>query len=285
MPDLASVAVLALGTSLGVGIVGEVAFRHAERRVELRTRFARLVVARTAVGRLPKVARIRAAGRWRWAPLALAGVLASGGLGWVWLGVSGLLVPSLLLLISAAAVRARDAKRRVALAEQLSTFLGHVARACQAGRTLPKAIELSLRDAEDPLRGVFTSLCAEVARGAPLDEAMLAVGDLYPVRELHVAALPMLLHERSDSDLAGLLRLAIAALGDCERLGRERGALRAQTRQVAGALIVLPLLFALGAPLALPAGAVAADALGPSHLVWGCVLVGLAVLWRTTRIA
>lgn len=284
MPDALPFASLTLGAALGVGLAGELVRRRAVERGALRSRFARLVAprrphepARRDAGVLHDgLVHAGLASLGRYSPLAAALALVSGSLGWLWLGPAGLLAPLALLALALASVRARAVRRRLALATQLSVFLGHVTRACEAGLTLPKAIEAALRDAQDPLREVFARLCGEMARGADLEDALCEFGDLYRVRELHVAALPILLHQRSGGDLARLLRLAVGALHERERTGRVLGALRLQTRQLAGALILLPLLFWLGA---------FTGAHGPwvAPIVWGCVLAGLAALWRMTR--
>jgi tight adherence protein B len=209
-------------------------------------------------------------------PLAAAVALASAALGWLWLGAPGLFAPLVLLALALASARVRLARRRIALASQLSVFLAHVVRACEAGRTLPKAIEAALRDTEDPLRGVFARLCAEMARGTPLADALREAGELYRVRELHIAALPILLHQREGGDLARMLRLMVGALRDRERMSHELGVVRWHTRQLAGALILLPLLFWLGALSG-------AQLVWVAPLVWSCVLAGFAMLWRMAR--
>lgn len=212
--------------------------------------------------------------------VALAGVYVAGLRG----GLIGLLVTA---ATAALVVYWRGQRRLRAMEAQLPSFVEHIIRSLQAGRTLSVAVAAATREMRPPLAEVMGRVQREVEMGVSLSDALQGAADIYRVDALQLVAIGVRINLRYGGSAIQLMDQVVNLLRQRERARRELKALTGETRISAGLLAVLPAGVGgytvmmnpdyYAAMLATPTGV---WVLG-GGLAWQ--LLGIFVLWRMVK--
>ncbi|MBX6421468.1 MAG: type II secretion system F family protein [Nevskia sp.] len=153
----------------------------------------------------------------------------------------GALIAFVALVLIYLVLLRRAAARRSRIIEQLPVYLENVARILSAGNSLEEALAAAARESSDPIRPLFMSVARQVKLGAPTDQVLAEVGELYRLRDLKVMALAASVNRRYGGSLRPVFKSLITAIRQRELSARELRALTAETRFSAVVLAVVPI--------------------------------------------
>lgn len=145
-------------------------------------------------------------------------------------GVLGLLSGLVLLRLWVGWSRARRKERFIQQIPELARVL---ASATNAGLSISTAWVVAEGEMEEPARTEVRRLNAAVRFGSPLEEAMLALNDRLPSREVRVLMSTLVVSARSGGSLIKALRDISRTLDDRKEVRREVRTILAQARSTA----------------------------------------------------
>ena len=190
--------------------------------------------------------------------LAVAGVsstsaefVATTGVAAMVAGLVGLVVGGLLgglaLAIAVcvgvgAYVHVKKSRRQAAFAEQLPQVLQLITTALRSGFGLSQAIESVAEEAEEPARGEFAHVLAEVRMGRDLSESMHALAERMESQDLEWIVSAIDINRETGGNLSEVLHNVGATIRERGRLARQVRTLTAEGRLSARILMVMPLL-------------------------------------------
>lgn len=155
-------------------------------------------------------------------------------------------------LLVSRVLRARREHYRQEIARGASEIAAALADALGGGHSVRGAIEEAAPRIAGPPGRELQRAAAELALGAPTEEALEALRDRAQSSEVDAVVAGMLLQRRAGGDLARLLRQSARAFEDQRRLEGEVRAATAQARFTGLIVVLLPVGGALLAELASP---------------------------------
>jgi tight adherence protein B len=155
--------------------------------------------------------------------------------------VFGALTDLGLLLVILFVLTRRAASRRAQIVDQLPGFLENLIRILSAGNSLEESLGAAAKEAPDPIAPLFASVARQVRLGAPVDQVLSEIGDLYGLRDLKVLALAANINRRYGGSLRGVMKSLITAIRQRAMALRELQALTGETRFSAFILSVVPI--------------------------------------------
>ena len=155
--------------------------------------------------------------------------------------VFGALTDLGLVLVILFVLSRRAASRRAKIIDQLPGLLENLIRILSAGNSLEESIGSAAKEAPDPIRPLFASVGRQVRLGAPVDQVLADVGELYGLRDLRVMSLAANVNRRYGGSLRGVLKSLITAIRQRAMARRELSALTGETRFSAFILAMVPI--------------------------------------------
>jgi len=155
--------------------------------------------------------------------------------------VFGALTDLGLLIVILFVLSRRAAARRAKIIEQFPGFLENLIRILSAGNSLEESIGSAAKEAPDPIRPLFASVSRQIRLGAPVDQVLSEVGDVYGLRDLKVMALAANVNRRYGGSLRGVMKSLITAIRQRAMAQRELRALTGETRFSAFILAIVPI--------------------------------------------
>jgi tight adherence protein B len=166
--------------------------------------------------------------------------------GLVGLMLAGPIVGLLLALIVCLAVRfyvhRAEATRRAAFADQLPEVLQLVTTALRSGFGLTQALESVAEDAEEPARGEFAHVLAEVRLGRDLSDSMTALARRMRSKDLEWVVSAIDINRDTGGNLSEILDRVGNTIRERGRIARQIRTLTAEGRLSARILIAFPFL-------------------------------------------
>jgi tight adherence protein B len=185
-------------------------------------------------------------------------LLAAGGVGALALGVfvagplAGLAAAAMAPWATARLLRARRERYRQAVEHGAPELAHSLADALAGGHSIRGAVQAAAPGVGGATGHELRRVAAELALGAPTEEALEAMRDRARSPALDIIVAALLLQRRAGGDLARLLRDSARALEDQARVEGEVRAATAQARFTGLVVVLLPLAGALLAELASP---------------------------------
>jgi tight adherence protein B len=180
--------------------------------------------------------------------VAVSGVFALAGLGIGLLGGG----PVFALLLAAAggaapyvAVNISIGRRRNKFESQFPDVLDLMAASLESGSSVSQAIELIVAEADEPAASEFGRVLSSTRLGAPLVDALRAMGERIGSRDLDWTVQAIVVQQRTGGRLADILRTVAEFMRAREEVRRELQALTAEGKLSAFVLGGLP--FVVGA--------------------------------------
>jgi tight adherence protein B len=155
--------------------------------------------------------------------------------------VFGALTDLGLVLVILFVLSRRAASRRAKIIDQLPGLLENLIRILSAGNSLEESIGSAAKEAPDPIRPLFASVGRQVRLGAPVDQVLADVGELYGLRDLRIMSLAANVNRRYGGSLRGVLKSLITAIRQRAMARRELSALTGETRFSAFVLAMVPI--------------------------------------------
>lgn len=115
-----------------------------------------------------------------------------------------------------------------------------MARALQAGHSVPAAIEIIGSESPDPVRGEFREVYRQQTFGLPTREALIQLGRRVPLAELNFVITAMLLQKETGGNLIEILERTAAVIRERVRIEGEIRIYTAQGRMTGWILSLLP---------------------------------------------
>jgi tight adherence protein B len=199
-------------------------------------------------------------------------------------GVLGLLSGLLLLRFW---VRWSRERRRERFVQQIPELARVLASATNAGLSISTAWVVAEGEMEEPAKSEIRRLNSAVRFGSSLEEAMLALNDRLPAREVRVLMSTLVVSSRSGGSLIKALRDISKTLDDRKEVRREVRTILAQARTTAWMVSVLGVGFLLILNVIQPGlvDKMTQRLLGQAALVLGLGLyvVGHVIVHKMTR--
>jgi tight adherence protein B len=169
--------------------------------------------------------------------------LVAGLVGLVVAGpIAGVLVAILICVAVRVYVRRAESKRQAAFADQLPDVLQLVTTALRSGFGLTQALESVAEDAEEPARGEFAHVLAEVRLGRDLSESMRALARRMRSKDLEWVVGAIDINRDTGGNLSEILDRVSSTIRERGRIARQVRTLTAEGRLSARILIALPCL-------------------------------------------
>jgi tight adherence protein B len=179
--------------------------------------------------------------------------VAAGALGWIAAGPAGAACAGAAGPWAVARLlRARRRRYTAAVDAGAAAVAVAIADALGGGHSLRGALHEAAGSLAGPASHELRRIAAELATGAPTEEALEALRDRARSTRVDTIVAACLLQRRAGGDLAGLLRECARAFEDDARLRDEVRAATAQARFTGLLVVALPLCGALLAELAAP---------------------------------
>lgn len=178
-------------------------------------------------------------------PILLAVVLAGIATAWVAFDAGALAAVAAYVACVAAlalAVNARAHRRKLAIVQQLPTFLDGIVRLVTLGNSVPAAFQAALSTTDEPLRECLERVARTMRAGVEIDRALAQVGSVYRVREFALVGAVLRLSVKYGGRADVMLERMSAFMRDLEQAERELAAMSAETRMSAWVLAVLPIV-------------------------------------------
>jgi len=203
--------------------------------------------------------------------------------------LAGVIILTMLVLISWLVLNRKAAGRRHKIVEQLPTFLESAIRVLAAGNTLEESFAAAARESPDPIRPLFMSVGRQVRLGAPIETVLADAAEIHQIHDLKVLALAASVNRKFGGSLRNILRSLIYAIRSRDTATRELRALTAETRFSAWVLSIIPVAIMLFIVVQNPGyyTEMWADKGGRMLLIASVVmqLSGVAVIFRMMRSA
>jgi tight adherence protein B len=156
-----------------------------------------------------------------------------------------LLIPIVLVALApfvlSAVIRSRVRRQRRLFSDQLADHLAVVGSTLRGGHSFAAALASGLEDAPQPTRREFERVLADEHLGAPLDEALEAMGRRMESRDIEQVSLLALLQREAGADAAEMLDGVVESIRERQKLQRTVRTLTAQGRFSRTILTLLPI--------------------------------------------
>ena len=183
--------------------------------------------------------------------------------------------------------RSRD-RRRERFVQQIPELARVLSNAVNAGLSITTAWVVAEDEMAEPARSEIQRLNAAVRFGTPLEDAMLALNDRLPAREVRVLMSTLVVSVRSGGSLIGALREISFTLDDRKEVRREVRTTLAQARATGALITIMGVGILLGLNAIQPGTVdrMTRNLLGQVALVvsLGLFLMGHLMVQRMTRI-
>ncbi|MGC3969945.1 MAG: type II secretion system F family protein [Pirellulales bacterium] len=123
---------------------------------------------------------------------------------------------------------------------QLPRALDIIARAVQAGQTVPAAFQMVADDLEPPISLEFRRCHEQQSLGASFESSLRSLGERTGIMELRIMIIALLVQRRSGGNLAALLQNLSLLVQKRLKLEQRMRALTGEGRMQANVLIILP---------------------------------------------
>jgi tight adherence protein B len=133
-------------------------------------------------------------------------------------------------------------RRRKRMEEQFPLALDVFTRALRAGHPIAAAIDLLAQEVEDPLGSEFGLVADEVAYGAELEDALLALADRWELDDIRMFVISLSVQNETGGNLAEVLENLTKVIRDRAALYMKVRALSSEGRMSGWMLTVLPVL-------------------------------------------
>lgn len=133
-------------------------------------------------------------------------------------------------------------RRRKRMEEQFPLALDIFTRALRAGHPIAAAIDLLTREVEDPLGSEFGLVSDEVAYGAELNDALLALADRWNIEDIRMFVICLSVQSETGGNLAEILENLTKVIRDRSALYMKVRALSSEGRMSGWMLTALPVL-------------------------------------------
>lgn len=300
MASFVPVAGFAIALALAAALLQELAQRRAQHRERVIAR-VEAVSRRTPIRRIaPRAHGVLdawlertlgslgiAPAPWHLPALRGTAVLLCAVGAWGYGPLGAVIVPGAGAVLAGLELGRRRRRRRAQLLAQLPGFVDHVARAVQAGSSVPHALASATAESAEPLRGIFERVDRQTRRGAGLEEALEQAAAGHDLRQLDMLALVIRLNQRYGGSIREILTGIVTMIRQHERAQREALALTAETRLSAWVLVLLPIALGLYIVWMNPGylQRMWTDPTGRSLLSVAAILqgVGSLLLWRMVK--
>ncbi len=210
------------------------------------------------------------------------------GNGWISPGLAGW-IPGLalgavpfLIVLNKRAVRFRRFNSLLPDATEL------IARALRAGHSLPSALIMVADEMTDPLGPEFRRTADELNYGMPFREALLNLGQRFPLQDLRFLVSAILMQKETGGNLAELLDKTAALLRSRIQLQQKVRVHTAQGKLTGAILVALPFICFLGLSLIRPGyGNLLLDNELGRKLVYGTLVsiaIGIVMIRRIIQV-
>lgn len=139
-------------------------------------------------------------------------------------------------------VNARAQRRKLAIVQQLPTFLDGIVRLITLGNSVPAAFQAALTTTDAPLRECLERVSRNMRAGVEIDRALVQIGVVYRIREFALVGAVLRLSVKYGGRADVMLERMSAFMRDLEQAERELSAMSAETRMSAWVLAALPLV-------------------------------------------
>lgn len=130
--------------------------------------------------------------RYRWVPVAVAGITAVGCWWWLSWPVPFVLAIAMIVGVLGVVVESMIASRRVLLLEtQLTEVIDGLVGALRAGMALPKAVEAVMRESRPPLRGYLEDVVARLRLGEEAPTVFRELSNRVPLESVQLFCLTL----------------------------------------------------------------------------------------------
>lgn len=163
-----------------------------------------------------------------------AGILPAAGFA----VAAGLLLPHLLV------VHKRNGRFKKFSAE-FPNALDVVVRGVKSGMPLVDCLKAIASDAQEPVKGEFTTIIQDQTLGVPLDEALQRLADRVPISEANFFAIVISIQSRTGGNLSEALGNLSKVLRDRKNLRGKIKAMSAEAKASAGIIGSMPVVVAL----------------------------------------
>ena len=127
-----------------------------------------------------------------------------------------------------------------------------IARALRAGHSLPSALILVADEMTDPLGPEFRRTADELSYGMPFREALVNLGQRFPLQDLQFLVSAILLQKETGGNLAELLDKTAALLRSRIQLQQKVRVHTAQGKMTGGILVAMPFICFAGLSILRP---------------------------------
>jgi len=158
------------------------------------------------------------------------------------LAVAGLVAP---YLIARAWVSYKGSKRQAKFAEQLPEFLQSLVMSLRSGFGFSQAIETTLVEADEPIKGEIERVMAEVRMGRDLSDALRSLSVRMDNQDLEWVVGAVDINRETGGNLSEILATVNATIRERARIGRKIKTFTAEGRLSARILTILPFVMAL----------------------------------------
>lgn len=185
-------------------------------------------------------------------------------------------------------VAARTQRRRLAIVQQLPTFLDGIVRLVSLGNSVPAAFQGALQTTEAPLHECLDRVSRGMRAGIEIDRALSQVGAVYGIREFDLVGSVLRLSVKYGGRADLMLERMSVFMRDLEQAEREMAAMSAETRLSAWVLVALPLVIG-GFLIASNPSYFSAMWTDPGgrrlvYIAFGMQVIGGYLLYRLTRL-
>lgn len=137
-------------------------------------------------------------------------------------------------------------KRLRKFEENLPDAIDLFNRAMKAGHTIHAGLETIAKETSDPVRMEFKKVVEELALGAPLDQALRALGTRVPIVDLKFFVTGLILQRQTGANMVQVLENLALLVRERLGLAAKLKAATAQQRFTAGLLCSFPIVVGLG---------------------------------------
>lgn len=151
---------------------------------------------------------------------------------------AGLLLPHLLV------VHKRNGRFKKFSAE-FPNALDVIVRGVKSGMPLVDCLKAIASDAQEPVKGEFTTIIQDQTLGVPLDEALQRLADRVPISEANFFAIVIAIQSRTGGNLSEALGNLSKVLRDRKNLRGKIKAMSAEAKASAGIIGSMPIVVSL----------------------------------------
>ena len=185
-------------------------------------------------------------------------------------------------------LRISKARRLKKFAQALPDAIELMARALRAGHSMASSIEIISEQSPEPLQGEFAICFQQQKFGIPFRDALLAMGDRVPSKDLHFLITAVLVQKETGGDLTEILDRTTVVIRERVRIEGEIKTYTAQGRLTGWILSCLPIVMLTFINVITPGYShiLFYDALGQKLLYAGatCIAIGGLIIRKIVDI-